>query len=100
MDLCVGRSLGMFGRHVERMGIAVVEKKPRRPGMGMVMKVRIDPALCAGHGQCEAAAPEVFRVNDDWLAEVLIDNPPESMRAAVENAARLCPVKAVLVEEE
>jgi ferredoxin len=43
-------------------------------------------------------APEVFHVNDDWLAEVLIEEPPESLRQAVEKAARLCPTSAVVVE--
>ena len=62
------------------------------------MKVSIDPRLCAGHGQCEAAAPEVFHVNDDWLAEVLMEEPPESMRRAVEKAAGLCPTSAVNIE--
>jgi ferredoxin len=62
------------------------------------MKVSIERRLCAGHGQCEAAAPEVFRVSDDWLAEVLIEEPPESMWEAVERAARLCPVGAVNIE--
>jgi ferredoxin len=62
------------------------------------LKVSIDPRLCAGHGQCETAAPEVFKVNDDWLAEVLMEEPPESMRDAVEKAARLCPTGAVNIE--
>ena len=29
----------------------------------------IDLRLCAGHGQCEAVAPQVFHVNDEWIAE-------------------------------
>ena len=62
------------------------------------MKVSIDLRLCAGHGQCEAAAPQVFKVNDDWIAEILMEEPPESMRQAVETAARLCPTGAVGIE--
>jgi len=62
------------------------------------LRVSIELRLCAGHGQCEAAAPEVFRVNDNWLADVLIEEPPESMREAVEKAARLCPTGAVNIE--
>ncbi len=62
------------------------------------MKVSIELRLCAGHGKCEEAAPEVFKVNDNWIAEVLIEEPPESMREAVERAARLCPVGAVNIE--
>lgn len=62
------------------------------------MKVSIDVRLCAGHGQCETVAPEVFRVNDNWLAEVLIEEPPERLRQAVQKAARLCPTSAVVIE--
>jgi ferredoxin len=61
------------------------------------MKVSVNRRLCAGHGLCAAAAPAVFKVNDDWIAEVLIEEPPESMREAVEKAARFCPVNAITI---
>ena len=62
------------------------------------MKIVVDLSICAGHAQCEEAAPEVFRVNDNWLVDVLIEEPPESMREAVESAARRCPVNAIVIE--
>jgi ferredoxin len=63
------------------------------------MKVTLIARLCAGHGRCEVLAPEVFKVNDNWLADILMETPPESMRQAVENAARMCPTKAITIED-
>lgn len=64
------------------------------------MKVRVDYDLCEGHGRCQAAAPEVFRLGEDDLAQVLNDRPGEELRFKVERAARLCPRQAITVEEE
>lgn len=61
------------------------------------MKVKVDLDRCEGHGRCQAAAPEVFRVEDD-ISIVLIEEPGEDLRPKVERAARLCPRQAVIVE--
>jgi ferredoxin len=62
------------------------------------MKIHVDLKMCQGHGQCEESAPEVFEVRDDGLVHLLIDNPPESGRPAIEEAARRCPVDALRIE--
>ena len=49
----------------------------------------IDAAACAAHGDCEAIAPEVFRVED--VAVVVGDAPDELML----EAARACPSVAI-----
>jgi len=51
--------------------------------------VYIDAAACAAHGDCEAIAPEVFRVED--VAVVVGDAPDE----LVVEAARACPSVAI-----
>ena len=51
--------------------------------------VHIDAAACAAHGDCEAIAPEVFRVED--VAVVVGDAPDE----LVVEAARACPSVAI-----
>lgn len=61
------------------------------------MKIVIDWDLCQGHANCTGDAPEVFRVDDDGKLHVLIDEPPESMREAVETAARYCPTGAISI---
>jgi ferredoxin len=63
------------------------------------MKIDVNLGLCQGHGQCEDSAPEVFVVGDDALAHLVDETPPESLRPAVEEAARRCPVEAILVGE-
>lgn len=65
----------------------------------MAMKVVIDWNRCESNAFCERSAPEVFRVNDDDVLEVLQENPPEELRAEVEEAARRCPKAAITIEE-
>ena len=45
-----------------------------------------------------AAAPEVFEVRDDDFLYVLQEEPPEELRAKVEEAARRCPKQAITIE--
>ena len=62
------------------------------------MKVTVDLALCQDHGQCAIAAPDVFRINDDGKLEY-DQFPDEALRFDVEEAADVCPVQAILVED-
>lgn len=63
------------------------------------MRIRIDQDKCCGAGQCVLAAPEVFDQRDnDGVVLLLIESPPESARADVERAARLCPALAIRIE--
>ena len=55
----------------------------------MSLVAHVDAAACAAHGDCEAIAPEVFRVEE--VAVVVGDAPDELM---VE-AARACPSAAI-----
>ncbi len=62
------------------------------------MKVTVDLSLCQDHGQCAIAAPNVFRINDDGKLE-FDGEPAEEDRDYVEEAADVCPVQAILVED-
>lgn len=63
------------------------------------MRVVFDKSLCAAHGDCVVAAPAVFDLDDDDdIATVLDEHPPESQRANVEMAAKVCPVGAIRIE--
>ena len=64
------------------------------------MKIHADLDVCQGHGQCEESAPEVFEVGDDALVHLLIVNPSEGLRPAVEEAVRRCPVDALRTDDE
>jgi ferredoxin len=53
----------------------------------------IDAHACAAHGDCEAIAPEIFRVDD--VAVVIADGPDELML----EAARICPAVAIRIAD-
>lgn len=55
---------------------------------------QIDAGACAAHGDCEAVAPQVFRVDD--IAEVVGDGPPE----LILKAAQACPAAAISVVDQ
>ncbi|MEX0923476.1 MAG: ferredoxin [Rhodovibrionaceae bacterium] len=64
------------------------------------LKVIIDQEKCVGAGQCVFAAPEVFdQREEDGIVELLDAEPEDSQSGAVKQAARLCPAKAIKVEE-
>lgn len=65
------------------------------------MKVSIARDRCVGAGRCVVAAPEVFdQDDDDGIAVLLTDSPPPGARAAVIDAADLCPGRAIRVTED
>jgi ferredoxin len=61
------------------------------------MRVAVDRDRCQDHGQCAIAAPEVFRI-DDGGHLVYVGLPDETHREAVEDAADVCPLQAIMVE--
>jgi ferredoxin len=63
------------------------------------MKVVVDYDVCESNAVCMAVAPEVFEVRDDDFLYVLQENPPEELRAKVEEAVRRCPKQAISIEE-
>ncbi|SDQ34823.1 ferredoxin [Thermostaphylospora chromogena] len=62
------------------------------------MKVIVDMDVCQDHGQCVFAAPEVFQLNENGRL-VYVAEPDESLREAVEEAADVCPLQAITVED-
>jgi ferredoxin len=64
------------------------------------MRIRIDMDKCIGAGQCVRAADTVFDQNeDDGLVILLQESPPDDLIEQVRNAVRLCPARAIEVEE-
>ena len=53
----------------------------------------IDAAACSAHGDCEAIAPEIFRIDD--VASVIGVGPDELML----EAARICPTVAIVITD-
>lgn len=59
-----------------------------------LLDVDVDMELCDGHGQCEFAAPTVFRIDDEGELQYE-PHPAAELRAKVEQAIRVCPVQAI-----
>jgi len=53
----------------------------------------IDASACSAHGDCEAMAPEVFRIDD---VAVVIGTAPGEL---ILEAARACPSSAIRVTD-
>jgi ferredoxin len=63
-----------------------------------MMKAEIAVERCIGAGHCASLAPDVFEQDQsDGIAVVLSDEVPSELQAAVEEAAELCPVGAILL---
>jgi ferredoxin len=63
------------------------------------MRVIVDEQRCDAHGVCIDACPEVFALgDDDDVIQVLIEEPDESLRPALERAAAICPKAAITIE--
>ena len=64
------------------------------------MRVEADLGLCQGHGMCALEAPDVFALDkSDDQVRILLPEPDESHRHAVQNAVRYCPAMALEVHE-
>ncbi len=63
------------------------------------MKIVVNRSLCEGNGNCEAAAPEIFELDDEDELQILNKNPPEELRAKAEAAVRSCPKNALSIED-
>jgi ferredoxin len=64
-----------------------------------VTRVVVDRDVCQNHGQCVFAAPQVFELDDDGELVQLQDEVGEDLRDVVEDAADVCPVQAITVED-
>lgn len=64
------------------------------------MKAWIDRDGCISCGLCASTCPEVFRMDDEDLAEVYVDVIPEEVEDMAQEAAESCPVSVINIEED
>ena len=64
----------------------------------IAMRILVDRDLCEGNAVCMKVCPEVFTVDDDDQVRLLVEQPPEDLRAKVETAVRRCPRQALKLE--
>jgi len=61
------------------------------------MKASIDRDLCTGCELCVSTCPEVFAMDDDGLAKVIVDEIPADAEETAQEAAANCPVECITV---
>ena len=59
------------------------------------MQVSVDPDRCEGHARCWGICPEVFDLDDEGHATVMVDVVPTELEDKVKNAAANCPERAI-----
>ena len=62
------------------------------------MRVRVNPDLCVGTGNCVAIVPRLFSLGPKGKAQVR--NPSEESLEKIWAAARACPTHAIILEDE
>ena len=61
------------------------------------MKIKVNEN-CIGCGACEGACPEVFKINDDGLSEVVSKDINGVDEEKIQEAIDGCPVAAIVKE--
>ena len=65
------------------------------------MRVHVDPDLCQAYANCVTTAPDVFTLDEKTgLAVVIFEQPPPELERAVQDAVRLCPMRAITAEAD
>jgi ferredoxin len=60
-----------------------------------VVRVAVDRGRCEANALCMGHAPEVFRLDDEDVLQILLESPPEELRSRVDDAVRACPRAAL-----
>jgi ferredoxin len=71
------------------------------------MRITVDLTQCADHGQCVFSAPKVFSLDENGKLtfrneatdRYVSGDLDEAQRDDVEEAADVCPMQAILIEE-
>ena len=62
------------------------------------MKITVDRTKCEGYAKCIQATPKVFKLDAKMTAEVI--DPRGDSDEKILLAAKICPTKAISLEEE
>ncbi len=61
------------------------------------MKAAVDTDTCIGCGLCPSIAADVFDMDDDGKAHVIVDEVPANSEEVAKEAETSCPVVAISV---
>jgi ferredoxin len=59
------------------------------------MRFAVDPAKCQGHARCNLVAPDLFDLDDDGKAFLLVDDVPADQADLALRAVANCPEQAI-----
>ena len=62
------------------------------------MKAKVDHDTWIGCGVCPSVCPEEFKMKDDRLSHVIVDEVPSDVEDKAKDAEESCPVDAITVE--
>jgi ferredoxin len=72
--------------------------KKRGKGGYFKMKAVVDRDTCIGCGLCESLCPEVFKLNEESKATVIVEVIPSPSEECAKAAQEDCPVNAITVK--
>jgi ferredoxin len=61
------------------------------------MRVAVDADRCEGHARCWSICPEVFELDDEGHAVVVVEEVPPELEERARDAATNCPERAITV---
>jgi ferredoxin len=64
----------------------------------MAIRIVVDRLKCISAGNCVDTAPEVFQLDEEYVAVIV--NPQGAETATIVAAAEACPVEAIRVIDE
>lgn len=62
--------------------------------------LKADFGACQGYANCVDAAPDTYDIDDDGVVVLLKEHIADDERSRIEEAARSCPVSALMIEDE
>jgi ferredoxin len=64
------------------------------------MKVRVLPGRCMGHARCAAAAPDVYKLDDNGYLQMPPTEVAPRQEELARRGARACPERAIVVDQK
>ncbi len=64
------------------------------------MRVRVDLAVCVGHGRCYVLAPEVFGEDERGRCVLKFTDVPPDLEAKARRGEENCPEAAICIEDD
>jgi len=72
---------------------------PSGPVTVKTLKITVDRNLCIGAGTCVAIAAKTFILDEEGKA-IIIKSANEEEKQTIIDAAKACPVAAIIIEDE